>query len=164
MGKTLSWIIKRLLLPLLPFFIGVLIRTILQVSFKCHIIDPAELSFSMAMLCFFVSLSASKNRDKNIADTLSTIFMWFLVYFVILFTLSLIGRVYIENSLTEALQKVRNLLEVGGSKLDMLKILNSEEAEKYKSIIDVVRWFAIIPSIFVLVTSIICKYNYKLGD
>ena len=61
--KSIAWILKYIILPLSPFFLGALVRGLHEGFFNFIVFSPTELSFSMAMLSLCIAINASRIRE-----------------------------------------------------------------------------------------------------
>ena len=165
MKENFGWIAKHLVLPLIPFIFGTLIRFVLHGPFICAIFDPAELSFSMAMLCFLVTLNASKLRDNSLAEGISFFNILGMIIFISLFVLTVFTKVLVDNNMLEILGAVKKALTDGRTNRAILKIFNNNETTaKYVEVLATIKLLTVISSIAFFSSAIFFKFKYKLED
>jgi surface polysaccharide O-acyltransferase-like enzyme len=102
-NNMIGWISRNLLLPLSPFVVGALIRTLQNGSLSLDVLDPGELSFSMAIMLCMVSISAGRLNNEQLRDSLTNMYLVGVIVFLVLFTLSIFLQSDIEKCLKEIL-------------------------------------------------------------
>jgi len=162
MKQVFGWSAKYVVVPLLPFGIGALIRFISGVSGAKEVFDAGELCFSMAMLSMLVISSAGKLNDKDLRDGLINTFTVVVVVFIVLFTVASIYRIQVETGTHEALSRAVEILKNGGNVLPAQ--LEDPQALREKSVLDKVWICTVIPSVLTILAAMICKFKYKLED
>lgn len=159
--KTVVWIAKNVLLPLTPFFVGALIRTLHTGRVTLESFNPAELSFSMAMMSLVVSMSASKLTNPDLKDSITYMYQIALIIFLALFACA----VFLQTDIEVSVEGVWRLAE---SKLQSTGNLTSADIPKqinqFKEILDRFRVAIIIMSVIVLPVTIISNKKYGLED
>jgi hypothetical protein len=97
----LSWFLKFIVFPLIPMVAGSILQIVNGASFGISIINPAQLSFSTAMVCLFVSTRTTSLTDPQLKKGLNLLFQISLYGSLILFAWSL----YVQQELySEALK------------------------------------------------------------
>jgi hypothetical protein len=84
--KTLTWILKYVVFPLLPFFFGAATRCLYLGNFQFASLSPAELAFSMALLTLIISVSTSRLDNKDLRDALTQAFQLGAIVYIALFS------------------------------------------------------------------------------
>ena len=159
--KTLAWFSKYLLLPLTPFFIGVLFRYLHQGCFRFNFLKPAELNFSMAMLSLVVSVNASKITNPTLRTYVVSSFRAGLYFFLALFALSIFLDIDIQNSLT----RICGVFELA---INSKAVITSSDLllrlREFEAILSRVRWVTIVLAILTIIFACIYNKRYKLED
>jgi len=88
MKKNFSWICKNLLLPLIPFVAGWLVRSLNFGEFSLDYFNPGELSFSMSMLCLIMMLNGKRLSDEDANEIIFTLFFVIMVVFICIFAIN----------------------------------------------------------------------------
>lgn len=159
--KTLSWLSKYLILPLTPFFIGVLFRYLHQGSFRFASLNPGELNFSMAMLCFIVSVNASRIANDTLKTSVENSFRLGMYLFLALFALAIFLDIDIRNSLSGISYAFETALKSKAIVSSNSLLLRLRE---FEDILSRLRWVTIVWATLTIIFACICKKRYKLGD
>jgi hypothetical protein len=167
MSKTFFWILKYILLPLIPFILAAVLRYIYDTgSLSFDILDPALLSFSMIILSYTVILQAGKLEDKNLSNDLSLIYLFPLAVFFILFVSSSMFSIEIQNFLENIINIINtnmnnSILILNKDILMKIEILINQRIENINRI-NLIRFLAIIFTVPTILYSIYAKFQYKL--
>lgn len=85
MADSMNWTMKYVLVPLIPFLIGALIR-LLENGIAWSVLKPVQLTFALAMFCLFVYVSASRLDHSKFKETIQSIYVLGMAFFIALFT------------------------------------------------------------------------------
>jgi hypothetical protein len=160
--QFVAWAAKNLLLPLTPFITGALIRGVSGVQGYQSVFDVGELSFSMAMLCLLVVVSAGRVQDQNLRESLVGIWIFAGVIFLALFVVSTFVKIEIDAGTTELLQSFQAALS--HTPPSNVAQIASPEVSKLAKMLDRIWIFAAVPAIPTAVLAAACKFGYKLED
>jgi hypothetical protein len=109
-APLLGWIAKYVLLPLTPFLVGFAIRLVGTGELTWRCFDPAELSFSLAMLCLFGVASARRLDDSESREIAFALFVVGVSIFVSMFSFSIVELTRLDSSQHVALTHAIDLL------------------------------------------------------
>ncbi len=84
----LGWLTKYLGIPIIPFLVGALIRCVEYQGIKWESLDPIELSFSFALYCLLIYVSARSLERTNSRNLIEGLFLLGSVIFISLFGIS----------------------------------------------------------------------------
>ena len=96
-----AWGTTYLLLPLLPFIIGTMIRIVKQRGVGLNPFQPKELAFSLAMYCLVSAVFAERIDEASVKVSISNWFKAGTIIFISLFTWSVL-----EVTALASLQKI----------------------------------------------------------
>jgi hypothetical protein len=165
MKETIAWTAKNLLLPLIPALTGALIRYTHSGQFTGATFETGELSFSMAMLSFIVMASTSRLTDKNLRESLNTLFIVGAVIFLALFACTTLLKVQLDSAASENIAQIKLLLQNQQlAPLSISNILNDQHLVGSVQMLSRVRSAVVILSLIVLPVTIMIKVRYKLED
>jgi len=165
MKETLGWFSKKVLFPLLPFAIAALIRYLNSSQFSWQIFDGGELSFSMAISSILIMSSASRLPDKALRDSLTTIYIFILVFFLVMFACSSLLKVQTESDMSTQINQLKNLLQPGSNvPPSALLIVDNMHANGSLKVFDTIRKCAFFFSLITVPGAIIIKSRYPLED
>lgn len=85
MADSMNWTMKYVLVPLIPFLIGALIR-LLENGITWSVLKPVQLTFALAMFCLFVYVSASRLDNSKYKETIQSVYVLGMAFFIALFT------------------------------------------------------------------------------
>jgi len=160
--KFVAWAAKNLLLPLTPFITGAIIRGVSGVQGYQSVFDVGELSFSMAMLCLLVVVSAGRVQDQNLRESLVGLWIFAGVIFLALFVVSTFVKVQIDTGTADLLQSLQAALSHNPS--SNIAQTTSPEVDKLAKMLDRIWIFAAVPAIPTALLAAACKFGYKLED
>jgi len=162
MKPLIAWGAKNVFVPLIPFSVGALIRVLSGTGDVSRIFDAGDLCFSMAMLCMLVIAGAGRLQDADLRDSITSLYLFGVVVFLVLFSISSFVKIQVESETTDILELVR--ASVSSKRPISLEVFNS--AQLLKSTVMLARvWKLVIgPSIVAIFTTLICKARYGLGD
>ena len=165
MKQTIGWVSRNVLLPLLPFIVGACIRSVHLGQLSLEIVDPAELSFSMAMVCILANRGAGKLTDKPLSDTLTSLYFVCIVLFLALFTYAAVVRLQLESSMNKEIMTLSDLLKqiIASGTTQGKQVPSSAIADSFV-LINRVQTFAVVTSAVVLPLTVFFKYFYELED
>ncbi len=165
MRITVAWVLKNLLLPLLPFGLGALIRILSALSIDRSAFDPADLSFSLAILCLLVSVSARKLQDPHTSSSISSMFIMFGCLFLTLFAITTLWKFDADATSAGMLEDARRYISSGGTSIAAVgDVVTRTQFVSTLQRIDAVRQITFIVAGFVIFLAIVCEYRYKLED
>lgn len=104
---SLSWYGKHVFLPLLPFVIGLVIRSLAYGGFSVGCVGVEELSFSMgglALLMLFSSAGPIDRKDAELSSKLQPLFWGLLIGFTVFFALATYFDASVDSTLPLFLQ------------------------------------------------------------
>jgi hypothetical protein len=159
--KTTVWIAKNVLLPLSPFFVGALIRVLHTGRLTLDSMNPAELSFSMAMMSLVVSMTASKLTDQHLKDSITYMYQIALIIFLALFACAVFLQTDIEVSIEGVWRTAATKIH-DGTNLTSADL--PEQISKYKDILDRFRITILVLSLIAVPVTIISNKKYGLED
>ena len=158
---TLRWLLKHVVLPLLPFFIGASIRCLFHNGFSINAFSPAELSFSMAMLTMVISLNASRLNNPNLRETISSLYQLGAFVFLILFS----WAIFIE---ADKINLLNNLFKLVEQHINSGKVISVNDFPKrvfeFDSILSKLRVATISLSLAVVPLSIYSNKKFQLEE
>lgn len=160
MKESIRWTIRQLILPLMPFLIGTLVRYF-YFGFSWSIFDPSLLSFSMAMLCYLVIISSVNIEDSILRKELSDFFAGGLIIFLVAFAVINYISVSMEASFLINIEKIIDSNSSGIISLDTLQDLIKPQYENSPRI-ERIKEFTILMTFLTLTSTIYCKWKYKL--
>jgi hypothetical protein len=96
--SIVSWVLKNIILCLLPFFIGALIRYVYLQEISFQVFDSGELSLSVSILYILTMKSASRLSDEDLRESLTTVCIIGFVGFLILFGCYSFVKVHLEST------------------------------------------------------------------
>jgi hypothetical protein len=70
----MEWGFKYVFTPIIPFIIGATICLLEAGRWTLNALDPAELSFSLAMFCLFATVSARKLKESEFRETIAGLY------------------------------------------------------------------------------------------
>lgn len=159
--KTFAWILKHVLLPLLPLILGATARGVQQGEVAFSLVSPAELGFSMAMLSLMVSMNASRLTNPDLRQALVNTFQLGVIVFLVLFAWS----VYVETDINATLRSAYLLLE---QKVSSGGVINANEVpntiRKNEEIFNRLRWLIVSLTLIVLPLTIYSNIKYELEE
>jgi hypothetical protein len=106
-----GWLGRHILLPLTPFIVGSLIRTLKSGRLSISSLDPTELSFSLAMFCLIGVVAARKIEIIQYREAAFAVFVVGVAIFMSLFSLSVAQAWQFENTRDQALKEAEAALE-----------------------------------------------------
>lgn len=162
--EIIGWLSKRVLLPLTPFLVGAVIRYLYVGSVQRSIFDPAELSFSMAMLSLLVLLSIGKLDDRSLAESLSGFYTLILVMFLVFFSFASFLKAQFDSNLGTLLDSLEKL-QVGQPVPDVVvSNVSNLQDQLIKSMLLRTQLFVVILTLIVILLTVIFKQKYRLED
>lgn len=165
MRKFIVWTIMKLLFPLMPFFIGALIRYIYFVNFSFDIFKGRELSFSIVILFIFAIDSIEGSDNIELRKDLVKIYLFCIFISIILFMLQTSIDIEINKMLFGKIDILKGFLE---SKINLISSINNiiYDSEFYRkvNIQEDLNFISIAFSFLSIFLIIICKIMYKLED
>lgn len=159
--KTLSWTLKFIVFPLLPFFFGTGARWIQRGYFSAEAINAAELAFSMALLTLIVSVKTSRLPEASLRDALTQMFHLAVLLFVALFSAAL----FIDTDINAARLAVHRTIEArvaNGQAITSSDLVYSYG--HYEDILKRLRTITILLSIATIPLVMLANRSYKLED
>lgn len=155
MKKNFSWVCKNLLLPLIPFVAGWLVRSLNLGEFSFSNFSPGELAFSMSMLCLIMIINGKRLTDSDASEIILTLFLLGMVLFVCVFAINIFILTELYKNY-DILIKGLNLEEI-----PLKKFL--QEKQSYKTGIGQIWLITVIMSIVTAAAAIIFNYKYKIA-
>lgn len=157
MGKTSGWVAKNVVLPLAPFVVGAAVRWAHLGEASLEVVNPAELSFSVAMVCLLVMSSASRLPNPHLRDAIGSIFGFGLVIMVALFA----GVVFLEVELQSALLRVYEHARAGGVGVGSF---SPEAYDIYFATFERLRNLILWVCAVVLPAAVVSNHRYQLAE
>lgn len=159
--KTLTWILKFIVFPLLPFFFGAGVRILQRGAFEFNVLSPAELAFSMAMLTLIISVSTSRIQNATLRDALTQSFQLGAVVYLALFAWAIFLETDMQSSWKGTLAileaKVRSNTPVGLQDF-------SSHTQAFLPILERLRWITITLSCVVIPLAVYTNKKYDLEN
>jgi hypothetical protein len=157
--KSARWSMKYVVLPLSPFFVGILFRFFRQGNLEFAFVSPAELGFSMAMLSLILTTQASQISDKAVRDDLHTALRVGIVVYLALFAVAKFLDVDLQYTL-------RGLAAINppaaGSPLSPELMNYQSHLKDCDSIMSRVRLTTLLLSVVGVVSALATSRRYKL--
>jgi len=157
--KTLTWILKFVLFPLLPFFFGASVRCLHAGSFKFDSLSPAELGFSMALLTLVISVSTSRIENPELRDALTQLFQLGAIIYISLFSWSIFLETDIHGNQTAILHVIQE-------KVDNQKPIIATDFSRYSKTNELIlarlRWITVCLSVVIIPLAIYTNKKYDL--
>lgn len=159
--KTFAWIVKFVIFPLTPFFIGAIVRILNSGDINVQVLSPTELAFSMAMLSLFISVNASRISNPTLRDALIRMYQLGVVVFLALFSWAIFLETDMLISLNSALVVIEQKINMGATITvgDLPKRLHH-----FELIFSRLRWMTIVLSMAVVPLAIYSNKKYDLED
>jgi hypothetical protein len=165
MKETIGWVLQKILLPLLPFLVGVLVRSLHLGGFSLEVFDGVELSFSMAMLSTLVLERANRLDDRHLRTSIAGVFLIALVAFFFLFSVQLYLKVGVELTSVDMVAKLKNTLQVNSPvPTSALTLLHDPRIGDSTSKLCVLRIWTFIGTVMVVPIAVLVKVLYRLED
>jgi hypothetical protein len=162
MKETLGWTAKNILVALIPFGIGALIRALSGAQGRRDIFDAGDLCFSMAMLSMLVISSASRLTDKGLRDGITSLFVMSVILFVVLFAFTSFAKTQLEFLNADIVSQLRGSLQ-SGNKLSVDGFV-WRDLDRFSVMLGNVWTWVTIPSVLTVIIALFCKTKYKLED
>ncbi len=160
MKDLFPWTIKAILLPLLPFWSGALIRYLCLGEFSWRIFGVGELAISMAVLFLLLSTSAGQINDQQTRASVSTLCYYIAAIFFIIFVagsfIETIDASHHESVLAQMLEELK-----ANKPIDPSFYQDTNESV-YLGILDRIRVAILIALGGTLPTAYVLRYKYKL--
>jgi hypothetical protein len=115
MRALMGWLAKSYFFPLLPFAVGALIRYFYLGGPSWEIIDPRELSFSMAISYVLVFSSVSRLQDIALRESLTTLCVYGLCAFLAMFGCASEILMNTQSGINQNLQQLKSLVQSGST-------------------------------------------------
>jgi hypothetical protein len=160
--KFVAWAAKNLVLPLTPFITGAIIRAVSGLQGYQSVFDVGELSFSMAMLCLLLVVSAGRLSDHHLREALVGLWILAGVIFLALFVVSTFVKVQIDSGTNDLILAIQKVVSTGGPLSTMRT--SDPVVEKFVKMLDRIWLFVVIPAIPTVVFAATCKFGFKLED
>ena len=156
----LNFVLRNILFPLVPFFSGFLIRYVYIGNFNIGLINPAELSYSMALLSILMIISSTNIDNRDHRDNITIIFIFSLIIFLLYFIISH----YLQYDMSDCLKTINDKAQLSvssGGKIDnfYIKSLNMQ-INKSNNMLNNIRFLTIWFAISIIPISLIIKYKY----
>ena len=165
MMRALSWLTKRVLLPLTPFLVGALIRWVYVGRVQWSTFDVGELSFSMAMLSLLMLVSVGKLDDRTLSDLLCSLYTFLLVVFVAMFGCTTLFKTQLDSHFTSLVIQLRQSLQVGQSVPNsVVTLLSDPRDQELNVMLSRIFVFVVVLSVCVIITTVVFKQRYRLED
>ena len=159
--QNAAWIVKHIVLPLAPFFIGGLIRIMYSGQPRLEAVSPGELTFSMAVLSLLMSSKTSQLANAHLRETLTSLFQFGVIVFLALFAWSVLVEVDIAYSLNAVLEVAVASEESGAP-------VNSGDLPKrlawYNALLGRLRWAALLSFAVVVPMTLYAARKYGLQN
>lgn len=165
-APLVGWIAKYLLLPLAPFLVGLAIRWVWAGALSWRCFDPAELSFSLAMLCLFGVASARRLDDAQSRELAFAVFVVGVAIFVSMFAFSIVELSRLESGRQFALQQAVTLLEAAtpassDAIASLRNVLDGNESER---ILTRILYSVVGLGMFFVLAGLVLRDRYGLGE
>lgn len=159
--RTVAWIIKHILLPLTPFVIGAVVRSVYGGDFHIDTLSAAELSFSMAMMALIVSTKTAQIKDRHLSEALTSLYQIILIVYLALFAVTMFLETDVNTLLETLFLTAQNQLANGQQLVE--KDL-PERIVIFQDILVRLRILAISLSVFVIPLTIYAIRKYELEE
>jgi len=161
-----GWVMKYVFVPMSPFFIGAIIRLVIHAEFSIRVLDPAELAFSLAMLCFLINVSSRNLSEEEYKHTVSGLFTIGAFYFIAMFALSVVQSTELSKTLQSAIDGL--IIEAGNSSTISSSIVENYVDRDLVSLIgkrqNILLGIVAIPGMAIIIASTIFRHLYGIGD
>jgi len=165
-APLLGWIAKYLLLPLTPFLVGLAIRWVGAGALSWPCFDPAELSFSLAMLCLFGVASARRLDNAQSREVAFAVFVIGVAIFISMFAFSIVELSRLESTRYLALQQAIDALAIPApisrNTLDGLR--STLDGNQSESILHRILCSVAGLGVLFVVAGLILRDRYGLGE
>jgi uncharacterized membrane protein len=159
--KTVAWLLKNLFLPLTPFFVGALARSLHRGVFEFNSLSPTELSFSMAMLFLVVSLNASRLTNTTLREALTQLYQFGVITFLALFAWAIFIEADIESSLQSSLFAMEVAVQDG---VTITAEALPDRIHQYEDILHRLRYTTVILALIVTPLTAFSAKKYDLEN
>jgi hypothetical protein len=159
--EVVSWCLKNILISLLPFIIGTIIRIIvLGKIMSFDIFSSSELAFSMSILYLIVYQSVGNLDDLNLKDSLYSLLMFGIMICIIIFALSIFAKLQIETEFQTLLNSVK---ELDSNQIGTCELIQKWQPDRYNKLLNGANWFSIGITVISIPLIIVLKNKYKLN-
>jgi hypothetical protein len=160
-----GWLAINVLLPLVPFVVGALIRAVYADKLERQLFDPAEFSISMAVLCLLVLGAINRLDDRHTKGMWSAVFIWLAVFFVAIFALGTGWKFELDQQLLALHETVRGVAaRQAASTVDFESASQAVRLEWTSRRLDSLRTGSVLLGGLTVFLSLVCKHRYKLED
>jgi len=163
--NVLGWVLRKVLLPLLPFLLGASIRIIHLGKVSVEVFDGAELSFSMAMLSVLILENVNRLNDESLRDFLSSGFQVFATLFLALFAIQIYIEAEIASALSMGFENLRSYIHSGTEiPISGLQFIKDPVVAYSSAKIQRLWCWTIASTLMVIPLSVVVKIRYKLEN
>jgi len=156
--SILSSLLTSVFLPLIPCIISVLIKVIFWGRISFTMFEPSEIAFSVAMYLMMCIIASKNLPDKELANSLFTLYLFLLVLLISLFSLSIFFNAYNEYHIYETINALNDTINALKEGRDTIAIFDN----KMKPILDRIRVLTVVSSGFAIIFSEIARGKYKI--
>lgn len=161
MKESTNWILKNIVIPLTPFFIGAILRYIYTGKLSFELFDESELALSMGLLCIIMIKSTNKINDEVLGDNISYVLMIFTLAFIVFFACTSFLQFHIDIKTENQIMTIVDLLKSGTINVKAEEIYTPKSDEFY-GMLSVFRNATFILSLITIPTVIIFKQKYNI--
>lgn len=158
---SVGWFVKHLVLPLSPFIIGALIRTIYAGDISVESLSPGELTFSVAMLSLLMAAKCSQLTNQDLRSALTSLFQLGVIVFLALFAWSIFIEIDIANSMNKVWEAAQSSVQT--NKPIQVEDL-PERVPQLSDILNRLRWTALAASGLVVPLTVYAVNKYNLQE
>jgi hypothetical protein len=157
--RTLSWFLKFVVFPLVPFFLGFIVRSLYGGCFAFDSLNPAELGFSMAFLTLVISVNVSRLENQILRDALTQTFHLGAITFLAFFSWSVLLQIDVDASNMARLKAVQ---EKVAAKAPLQITDFSSQPIRSQIILDYLRMITVGLSVIVIPLALYTSRKYDL--
>jgi len=144
-----SLVSNQIFFPLVPFFLGLLIRIVFWRRISLAMFDPFEVSFSVAMYLILCLISSRNLRDKKLAEKLFLPYLFSLCLLISLFSLSVFLKAYSERHIMVVIERLKEGNDI-------------ITANSLEPVLQAIRAITLVVCIVAIILSEMARHRYKI--
>jgi hypothetical protein len=171
MGRTISWLIRYTLLPIIPLLIALVTSYILlKTNISEDLINPALLAFFMVILCFTIAFQAKKISSTNpqLSEDLFCGYFFMAIIFCCFFSLCNFFNMYNQTIFSEIIKTISSNTQQSTVFLDNNYFTHYQDIIQqhldYQTYYSIARYLTVIFAIPTLAIAIYYAHTEKLGE
>jgi hypothetical protein len=161
----MGWVLLHIGFPLLPFFLGALLRYSELRIIDDSAFDLSRFSFSMAILSGWLIIALNKITDTDVRQSWQLLFTFIIIFFVVVFTVWVTSDARAESERSSLITSI--LKDQQPDQIFSLKTREAMEQLTGKTISSVALIWKILAYVLGALTvllALIVKMRYKLQD